>query len=67
MLVAVIGDRKSLISYQVCLPSFTCVTSLICVMFSSDYQPPVDRNSRNQNVLSTGHSRDDSSAVRHVE
>lgn len=36
-------------------------------MFSSDCQAPFNRNSREQNALSTGHSRDDSSAVRHVE
>lgn len=32
MLISVI-DCKSLMSYKVCLCSFTCVTSLICVMF----------------------------------
>lgn len=32
MLISVI-DCKSLVSYKVCLCSFTCVTSLICMMF----------------------------------
>jgi len=66
MLVAIIGDPKALVSYRVCIPPLTCVTSLIYVVFS-DYQAPCARNSRNQNALSAGRSRGDGSPVRRVE